>query len=133
MKPPETAPGSAREWLEHARSDIALARLGIGNQNILASQICFHAQQAAEKALKAVLRFHQIEFPLTHDLDVLLELLEQSRIKLPSDVQKSGELTPYAVEARYPGGTNPSENDIHFSVNLAQCVIDWAACCIQYR
>ena len=50
-------PGSPREWIEHARSDLALARLGRDAQDVLPAQVCFHAQQAVEKALKAVLLF----------------------------------------------------------------------------
>lgn len=43
------------DWLAHAESDLNLARLAKGHENILAEQVCFHAQQATEKALKAVL------------------------------------------------------------------------------
>ncbi len=63
------------EWLSHAESDLNLAKLGKGKDKVLPEQICFHAQQAAEKALKSLLLFHKLEFPLTHDLVELLPVL----------------------------------------------------------
>ena len=49
--------GSPEDWIVHAKSDLTFAVLAQENRtaDILSSQICFHAQQAAEKALKAVL------------------------------------------------------------------------------
>jgi len=53
--PPEVyAPGSPADWLRHAYSDLALAST-MPLPQILLEQLCFHAQQAAEKALKAIL------------------------------------------------------------------------------
>jgi hypothetical protein len=62
------APSSPKEWLAHAESDLNLARLAKDRDNVLPEQVCFHAQQAAEKALKAVLLHHKIEFPFIHDI-----------------------------------------------------------------
>ena len=42
-------PGSPQEWLDHAISDLALARLGLEANEVLPEQVCFHAQQAVEK------------------------------------------------------------------------------------
>src|SRR5262245_66541237 len=108
MTPPKQGskpqvPGSTEEWLTHAESDLNLARLAKDHTEILTAQVCFHAQQAAEKALKAVLLYQKIEFPLIHDIEALLEIATQSGVSLPSDVAEAGALTPYAVEARYPG------------------------------
>lgn len=61
--------GDAREWLVHAEGDLLYARLGQKDPRVLRSLIVFHAQQAIEKALKAVLVEHEIEFPKTHDLE----------------------------------------------------------------
>ena len=65
--------------------------------------LCFEAQQAAEKAIKAVMMKRNIEFPYVHDLGRLLTLLEQAGEGVPPAVAKAGELTPYAVDTRYPG------------------------------
>ncbi|MBI5018193.1 MAG: HEPN domain-containing protein [Deltaproteobacteria bacterium] len=53
MNPPAKRTGEARpeRWLEHARSDLALARLGAGS-DVLPEQLCFHAQQAVEEAIR---------------------------------------------------------------------------------
>ena len=55
QKPEKRLPASPEEWLYHALSDYKFAKLGKGGKDILPQQICFHAQQAVEKALKAVL------------------------------------------------------------------------------
>jgi HEPN domain-containing protein len=61
--------GSSAQWITHAESDLRLARLGADDPSILREQVCFHAQQAAEKALKAVLLSREIEFLYTHDVN----------------------------------------------------------------
>ena len=62
-------PGSPQDWLRHAESDLALAKLALEREEILTEQVCFHAPQAAEKALKAVLIASQQRFPPLHDLE----------------------------------------------------------------
>ena len=59
MTPPRRSstkpdPGSPSDWLAHAKSDLNIARLARDRADVLPAQVCFHAQQAAEKALKAV-------------------------------------------------------------------------------
>jgi HEPN domain-containing protein len=93
---------SPQEWLRHAQSDIRLARLAL-KEEILPEQICFHAQQAAEKALKAVLLHKKVDFPFTHDLEELVEVSMNGGIAVPDELHDLGNLTPYAVQARYPG------------------------------
>ena len=103
MNPPKKRmPVSPDEWLIHARSDLKLAKLGIA-QDVLREQICFHAQQAVEKSLKAVLLHFKVDFPFTHDLEELLDTLKIAGISIPSNLNEIGVLTPYAVETRYPG------------------------------
>jgi HEPN domain-containing protein len=79
-----------------ARSDLRLARL-VEKSDILPEQICFQAQQAGEKAFKAVLLHRKINFPLTHDLEELLAVFEQTGMAVPSEFEGVGALTPYAV------------------------------------
>jgi len=67
-------PASPQEWLNHAMSDLALARLGMNSNDVLPEQVCFHAQQAVEKAIKSVLLHNKITFPLVHDLEVLINM-----------------------------------------------------------
>jgi HEPN domain-containing protein len=105
MTPPakKQLPGSPEEWIIHAESDLQLARLGQQNKGVLPEQVCFHAQQAAEKAIKAVFAARRIPFPLTHYITVLIALLERENIGVTPETEDAGELTPYAVETRYPG------------------------------
>jgi HEPN domain-containing protein len=65
------------------------------------SVVCFHAQQAVEKCLKAVLFTHQIEFRRTHNLVELAGLLRKTGIKVPIEDSELDMLNPYAVEFRY--------------------------------
>jgi len=129
---PPKAPGSPEEWLESGESDLRLARLASRDSGVRPEQSCFHAQQAAEKALKAVLRFRRIDFPLTHDIEELLRLVEEGGPSMPDVVRQAGFLTPYAVEARYPGhwavisGTEVAE-----ALSAAEQVVEWAKQVIQ--
>jgi HEPN domain-containing protein len=80
-------PGSPDEWMSHAQSDLKLARLAVMDASIRLEQVCFHAQQAVEKAIKAVLLSRGIEFPLTHDIEDLLQIAEIGGISLPERCQ----------------------------------------------
>lgn len=118
--------GIPENWLEHARSDLRLARLALG-QGVLPEQICFHAQQAVEKAFKGILLKKGVEFPLTHDLEALLSIFEAASILIPENLQEAGILTPYAVETRYPGFWGEiSDLDMHEALALAQQAVSWA-------
>jgi HEPN domain-containing protein len=119
--------GSPQEWIGHARSDLALARLGRDADDVLPAQVCFHAQQAAEKALKAVLVHRGVDFPRTHDLEALIEIASNAGMALPEWVDEVSGLTPYAVETRYPGRPEGlGEGDMDQALDLAARVIAWA-------
>ncbi|MBI5373882.1 MAG: HEPN domain-containing protein [Candidatus Schekmanbacteria bacterium] len=114
--------------MKHAQSDLELAKLGRKSKMVMNEQICFHSQQCAEKAVKAVLLFKEIDFPLTHDLEELLDILENSGIKLISMLTEAGKLTPYAVETRYPGYWGDLTNeDADESIELAEKILKWAS------
>jgi HEPN domain-containing protein len=120
-------PGSPEEWLAHAESDLNLARLGKDRDDVLPEQVCFHAQQAAEKGLKAVLLHRKIEFPFIHDIEALLEIMTQGGLVMPPDVTDAGALTPYAVEARYPGYEEEiTPSQVAEAIRLAERVVSWA-------
>jgi len=61
----------------------------------------FHAQQAAEKILKAVLANAGIAYPITHRLAELIDLINDSGLDFPDDLDDIRFLTPFAVEFRY--------------------------------
>ena len=87
--------------------------------------IAFHAQQAAEKYLKAFLTWHQVEFPKTHDIERLLSLVGSCDEALASQLCEASELTPYGVEYCYPGDYPPvTSEDAKRAVFLASQVRD---------
>lgn len=92
----------AKRWLVYAREDLQTAQLILDHPTIAYRHVCGLSQQATEKALKAALIYLQLEFPRTHDLEVLLKLI-------PSDwsvkqlIPDLATLTEWAVESRYPG------------------------------
>nr|VFJ88350.1 MAG: HEPN domain-containing protein [Candidatus Kentron sp. H]VFJ93548.1 MAG: HEPN domain-containing protein [Candidatus Kentron sp. H]VFJ94873.1 MAG: HEPN domain-containing protein [Candidatus Kentron sp. H] len=83
--------------MSYAKSDLALARTA-GSPDIMPKMLCFHAQQAAEKALKAVLLAGNTDFPNTHNLRFLLDRIP-SRIEIPPEIEDAALLTDYAVSA----------------------------------
>ena len=74
-------PDDPREWLNRARSNLAKAKTRI--VDVYWEDLCFDAQQAAEKAIKAVLIHHGVEFPYVHDLNRLLALPRNARFGDP--------------------------------------------------
>jgi HEPN domain-containing protein len=90
------------EWLRRARDDLALARL-VDDERIAPEILVFHAQQAAEKAVKALLVSRQVEFPHTHSLDTLFDLCQVAGIQVSPEIADTHTLTRYAVATHYPG------------------------------
>jgi len=89
--------------------------------------LCFDAQQAAEKAIKAMMIRRNVEFPYVHDLGRLLLLLEEVGEPIPELVRKAEELTRYALVTRYPGIARPvSEQEYAEAVEIAERVVQWA-------
>ena len=87
-------------WLRKADSDLTNAGLCIEREQAL-DTACFHAQQAAEKCLKAYLTAYAIDFPFVHNLEKLIEMCARRDASFLSIKTLSQELTPYAVELRY--------------------------------
>jgi HEPN domain-containing protein len=120
--PPEAA--TAR-WLAYAESDLAVAR-GVDWPGVLTETLCFHAQQAAEKAIKAVLVAAGIEPSRTHDLAVLLAAVPEGTT-IGIDRVSVAALTVYAVAGRYPGDDEPVGAEEHAeALATAIEVVMWA-------
>jgi HEPN domain-containing protein len=118
-------PDDPREWLNRARSNLACARVDIAEAYL--EDLCYQAQQAAEKPVKAVFLHRGPTFPYTHDIARLLTLLENSGHKVPKYVHRAGRLTRYAVETRYPGLFGPvTPASYRGAVRLAEAVVNWA-------
>ena len=96
-----------QEWIQKAEHDLKNAEhtLTLG-EDCPFDTVCFHAQQCVEKYLKALLTLHRLAFPKTHDLTELLALVPKT-ITLGIRMDVLAELSPYAVESRYPGEWEP--------------------------
>ena len=110
------------QWLHYAEEDLTTAETFLGHPRVPPRQVCWHVQQAAEKALKAALIFLQIDFRRTHDLKVLRDLLPESwQLKIaPPNL---GDLNRWVVAARYPAGMQEAtEADASEAVEQARSV-----------
>lgn len=85
----------------------------------------FHAQQAVEKALKAVMAAHGISFPKTHNLKELHDLLLEHGHTSPLTIDQLNELTPYAVTSRYDLRSIDLLDHVGAELAVAQ-TLDWA-------
>ncbi len=130
MSQKEIIPGSAEDWMRHALSDLELAQIEPKNA-ILYSDLCFHCQQAAEKAIKAVLVHNQVRFPNTHSIIYLLELLQELLDIAPLVIEASI-LSDYAVSVRYPGDADEVTVDEWRTALKHACnVVEWARSIIE--
>jgi len=93
-----------QDWMRKAESDLRAAEhlLNLEQEDYFTA--AFHAQQAAEKFLKAFLVRHQILFGKTHDIRELLDLAGKPDAPLRRELAPAEMLTPFGVEFRYPGG-----------------------------
>lgn len=132
MPPESRGPGSPEDWLRHARSDLAMCGMK-RTRSVLAETLCFHAQQAAEKALKAVLVAQGTALLKTHNLRTLLDQLQQTLL-IPAEVLSAAALSDYAVEARYPTAREPiTASELREARLLAEATVRWAASAIRRR
>ena len=88
------------QWIQKAENDIIAANQIIAlSKNCPFDTVCFHAQQCIEKYLKALLLFHKVDFPKSHDIDQLIELLPND-LKTPLTLEERSKITYYAVASR---------------------------------
>jgi HEPN domain-containing protein len=126
MPPDKSIPGSVQDWLVRAKGHLALAKQPKPEGAFWEDQ-CFLAQQAAEKALKAVYQHRGLLFRYTHDLEELGKGLEDHGVPIPPLVKEAIILTRYAFETRYPGPFEPvTAEEYQEAVRLATAVVDWA-------
>lgn len=90
--------------------------------------IGFHAQQAVEKLLKAVLAHHAVPYPRIHDLTELVDLLHENRISFPENLEEIDRLTPFATVFRYAdlAAEPPRAFDRVWALDIVRRVRAWA-------
>ena len=126
MRPPEEVKKViVRQWLDKAEQDMKASEALLAAEPPFPYAACFHAQQAAEKYLKALLTWYQIEFPKTHAVEQLLHLLSHADAVRASSLTGASVLSPYAVDIRYPGDQpEPDLKEAHRAAELARKVRD---------
>ena len=102
MSYPELVVNEACRWLRFSAEDLDVARRLLNGCPSVPRHVCWLSQQSAEKALKAALVLEGIDFPYSHDLDALRNLLPDGWA-VRTEYPDLAELTEWAVEARYPG------------------------------
>ena len=110
----------AREWVEHADDDLRVARHTLTlPDNCPYRLVAYHAQQCAEKYVKAYLVLRGIDFPFTHNIARLLELCS-AQADWTEKLRDAEELTPFAITVRYPGDDEPvDEAEARHALDIA--------------
>jgi HEPN domain-containing protein len=108
MTPDELLRKEAAKWLRQAAKDRNAAQVLVGPEP---SRSVFHSQQAAEKAVKAFLTFHQIPFRKTHDLADLGSQCVTVDPSLERILREVADLTDYASAFRYPDAPYEPDSD----------------------
>jgi HEPN domain-containing protein len=114
----------ARRWMSYAKSDLDAAYALLEKGDFFPRQICFMSQQAGEKALKAILVYLEMDFPKTHDLDLLRELIPAGW-KVKGKFPQLYDLSVWAVESRYPAHTpDVTTGEARETFHLAESILD---------
>ena len=110
-------------WVKRAEEDLFTAKALLNFKKPVPWIICFHAQQSAEKLLKAFLIEHYRTIPKTHDIkSLILTCAEIDSAFLKLLEEEVDRLTEYAVETRYPVLFEPTVKEAEEAVKLAEKV-----------
>ena len=105
-------------WLRKAESDFENLELCLEHNRSL-DTACFHAQQAAEKYLKAFLLYMGEDFPFVHNIEKLLELCGEKEASFLDLIFLGEKLTPFAVSLRYDEEFWPSRQLVEEARDVA--------------
>jgi HEPN domain-containing protein len=122
--PSETILRKVSQWLDYADEDLRLATyaLKMRGKGRPYRLIAYHAQQCAEKYIKAFLIYHNVNFPYTHNIRKLLDLCRE-HATWAETLRDAEELTQYTITARYPGEDEAvTKEEAQESVEIAQRV-----------
>ena len=115
-------------WLEFANADLETASFLYDKQYPRQLEIiCYHCQQAGEKAIKALYIAKEIPggIPRKHDLWFLLEQMKNV-VDIPEPIYDAAEkLDPYAIVFRYPGENRVDDYRAKQAIDLAKAIINW--------
>ena len=112
------------EWINRAKGSLEIAQIKIIGY-IQYGDLCYQAQQAAEKALKGLLVYYGVEPEFTHNIDRLLNELRKYT-GIPENIKVATKLTVYAFQTRYPGEYDEiTKEEYENAVRIAQECLDW--------
>ena len=110
------------EWIQKAEGDYATAKREFDvTEEPNYDAVCFHAQQCAEKYLKAVLVLKDLEVPRIHDLLAILNVLAAVNISVDTLRDGANMLSTQAVEVRYPG-VSADKEDALLALGAAEAI-----------
>lgn len=105
--------------LSKAANDLVAAEATLPTGRAL-DTVCFHAQQAVEKCLKAILAVHHIEYPWRHDLSELVGLVKPLAPKVIPYEDQIIRMTPFAVAIRYDEEFEPTLDEASEALEAAK-------------
>lgn len=108
-------------WVERAEEDYLMARSALRRRKPFTYSACFHAQQCAEKYLKAILVSKGVAFAKVHDLLLLSGQCEKAGVLVAIEAKQLSTLSDYAVRVRYPGD-DPTPDEAREAVEIAKAV-----------
>lgn len=118
------------EWMRYARSDWAHAQIE-PPELVLTEMLCFHIQQAEEKALKALFCHFDLEIKKTHDIEWLMTKLE-AHVDIPPEIWQATRLSVYSVLSRYPAGFAEIESpEYEQAIVWGKDLMDWVTSIIE--
>ena len=116
----------AHRFLDLAQADFEAYQVRADSERVRPAIALFHAQQTAEKSLKAALFVLGLEFRRTHDLFELADRLQAAGVALPCPVETLGKLNPYAVLFRYDSSQDLVLMPLSQAEAVAADVLRWA-------
>jgi HEPN domain-containing protein len=121
MTPDPELVSETRTWFIKAAHDIRMAELALRDDPAMTDQAVYHAQQAAEKAMKGFLTWNERIFRKTHNLVELGEACADLLPQIEPRLRRAAGLSDYAWQYRYPGDLDePNEEEAEDALNLAR-------------
>lgn len=120
-----TSADLASRLLAAAENDELMVKSVLPVPGVTDAGVGMLAQQAVEKAIKAVLAYRETKFPFTHNLEQLKVFAEESEIEFPATLNGIETLTPFAINERY-GAETPIDLDRDRALQWATDAVEWA-------
>jgi HEPN domain-containing protein len=113
------------EWLKFAENDLEAARILSNHRPMQLEIICYHCQQAAEKALKAYLLYNDCIPPKIHNLESLVDSCIVLSSEFDEIVEECEYLNPFGVQPRYPFGFELVDSDATISMQKSEKIVNF--------